>query len=127
MELNNVFLERLGVTLSEWRDDFVKLELLLSADHSNRTGVAQGGVIATLLDAACGYAGLFWPDENRLEHSTTITLSVNYIAPVEIFSMVTAVGEVTGRGRNIYFSSAKVYSPTGNVIAMAQGAFKRQK
>ena len=127
MELNNTFLERLGVTLTEWREDFVRLELHLSEDHSNRTGIAQGGVIATLLDAACGYAGLFSLDSNRQEHSSTITLSINYVAPAEIFSTVTAVGEVTGKGKNIYFSQAKIYSKSDLVIATAQGAFKRRK
>lgn len=126
MELSNAFLERLGVTLTEWRDDFVKMELLLSNEHSNRTGIAQGGVIATLLDAACGYAGLFSLDKNRPEHSTTITLSINFVAPAEILSTITAVGEVTGKGKNIYYSTGRIYSSTGIVIATAQGAFKRR-
>lgn len=126
MELNNTFLQRLGVTLTAWKEDHVELALLLSDEYSNRTGIAQGGVIATLLDAACGYAGLFSLDEDRLEHSSTITLSINYIAPAEIGSTIVAVGEVTGKGRSIYYSSARIYGPAGLVIATAQGAFKRR-
>lgn len=127
MELNNAFLERLGVTLADWKEGYVRFELLLSDEHSNRTGIAQGGVLATLLDAACGYAGLYSADAGRLEHSSTITLSISYLAPATIPSAITAVGEVTGGGHSIYFSSARIHCADGHLLATAQGAFKRRK
>jgi uncharacterized protein (TIGR00369 family) len=125
MELNNPFLERLGITLADWREGHVELRLLLADAHGNRTGIAQGGVIATLLDAACGYAGLFSPQYERQEDATTITLSINYIAPAKLFEPVFAVGWVTGQGRSIYYATAEVLDEKRNRIATAQGAFKR--
>jgi len=39
---------------------------------------------------------------------------------------VQARGRVTGGGRHIYFASAELTDPQGEVIATAQGTFKRQ-
>jgi uncharacterized protein (TIGR00369 family) len=124
MELNNPFLERLGVTLADWREDHVELRLHPTEVHGNRTGIAQGGVVAALLDAACGYAGLFAPDGTEQEHATTITLSISYIAPAKLFEPLYVHGRVTGWGQSIYYSSAEARDKSGAVIASAQGAFK---
>lgn len=126
MELNNPYLQRLGITLADWREGHVELRLLLIEEHGNRSGIAQGGVIATLLDAACGYAGLFSPQREQREDATTITLSINYIAPAKLFKSVSANGRVTGQGRSIYYACAEAFDEDRNVIATAQGAFKRQ-
>lgn len=125
MELNNPFLERLGVALVEWREGFVELRLVPNEEHGNRTGIAQGGVIATLLDAGCGYAGLFPSDGAEDRHATTITLSISYIAPAKLFEPVRVIGRVTGQGKSIYYASGEVRKEDGTMIASAQGAFKR--
>lgn len=126
MELNNPFLERIGVTLIDWQEGYVELRLVPTEEHGNRTGVAQGGVVATLLDAACGYAGLYAPLGAEHEHATTITLSISYIAPARLFEPLHVVGRVTGQGRSIYYASAEARKADGSVVASAQGAFKRR-
>ncbi len=44
-----------------WRENYVELALLLDERHRNRSGIAHGGVIATLIDAAGGFAGAWCP------------------------------------------------------------------
>jgi uncharacterized protein (TIGR00369 family) len=56
--LANPLLQDLGVELVAWRQGLCELELVVAERHLNRRGQLQGGVTATLLDAACGYAGL---------------------------------------------------------------------
>ncbi len=126
MQLNNPFLERLGVTLVAW--DLAGVELALSPGdaHGNRTGIVQGGVIATLMDAACGYAGLYAPAGQALRHSTTITLTINYVAPARLGERLRIVGQVLGQGRKIYFAAAEARMPDGTLVASAQGSFKRR-
>lgn len=127
MELNNPFLERLGVRLNAWREGYVELCLLPTEAHSNRIGIVQGGVIASLLDTACGYAGLFSEPGAEPQHAITITLTISYVAPAGLCEPLTVAGQVTGQGRSIYFSSAEARTVSGTLVASAQGAFKRTR
>jgi uncharacterized protein (TIGR00369 family) len=121
--LDNPLLEDLGVRLVAWREGECELELPLQPRHLNRRGRVQGGVMATLLDAACGYAGLLSPHSSEPAEASTITLTVNYLAKLST-GIVRAVGRRTGGGRNIYFSSGELYAPDGTLAAMAQGSFR---
>jgi uncharacterized protein (TIGR00369 family) len=122
--LDNPLLEDLGVRIVAWREGFCELALPLQGRHLNRRGRVQGGVIATLLDAACGYAGLLSPSSSQPAEGATITLTVNYLAKLTA-GTVRAVGRSTGGGRSIYFSSGELYSPEGMLAATAQGSFRR--
>lgn len=57
--LDNPFLEMLDVRLIAWRDGYAEMVMPVDARKLNRQGVVQGGAVATLLDAASGYAGIF--------------------------------------------------------------------
>ena len=57
--LDNPFLETLGIQRSAWREGFAEFQLRVQPALLNRQQILQGGVIATMLDAACGYAGLY--------------------------------------------------------------------
>jgi uncharacterized protein (TIGR00369 family) len=119
----NPFLDALGVRLSKLERGFAEFELELEPRHLNRSGSLQGGVSATLLDAACGYATL-QDESGKLGDALTLMLSISYLAKVSK-GKVRAVAEVTGAGKSICFCSGKLVSDTGEVIATAQGTFKR--
>lgn len=121
--LDNPLLEDLGVRMLAWWEGWCELELPLQPRHLNRRGRVQGGVTATLLDAACGYAGLV-SSSGRPTEAATISLTVNYLAPLET-GIVRAIGRVTGGGRNIYFASGELHGPDGRLAATAQGSFRR--
>lgn len=122
--LDNPLLEDLGVRIVAWREGHCELELPLAARHLNRRGRVQGGVVATLLDAACGYAGLLSAGSPQAAEGATITLTVNYLAKLTT-GTVRAVGRRTGGGRNIWFSSGELYAPEGTLAATAQGSFRK--
>ena len=81
-------------------------------------------MVATLLDAACGYAGLAGSEGAGLGNAVTVTLAISYIAKVRAGRLL-ATGQVTKMGRSVYFSSGELVSTSGDLIATAQGAFKR--
>lgn len=122
--LDNPLLEDLGVCIVAWREDFCELALPLQPRHLNRRGRVQGGVVATLLDAACGYAGLLSSTSSEVAEGATITLTVNYLAKLTT-GTVRAVGRRTGGGRNIYFASGELYAADGTLAATAQGSFRK--
>lgn len=105
-----------------------EFDLLVDHRHTNRQGILQGGVLATMLDAACGYAGLH--DGTSVAEgvgegqAVTLSLMVNYLARVE-GGRLRAVGTVTGGGKRIYFANGVVHAGDGTVVATAQGSFKR--
>ncbi|WP_059412549.1 PaaI family thioesterase [Cupriavidus basilensis] len=122
--LENPFLESLDVTIVAWEPDLVRMSLTPQPAHLNNTGVVQGGILATLLDAAGGYAGLF-PEGGVRRAATTISLNVNYVASGKL-ELLTVVGRRVGGGRRVFFSHAEVTDSQGRVIATAQAAFRRK-
>lgn len=119
---DNPFLASLGAHIEEWVDDQVPISLAVQPAHLNQQGVMQGGLVCSLLDTACGYAGISTNDPARAQ-GVTISLAINFLGSVR-GGTVTTVCKVTGRGRKIYFSQAEIQSPDGTVIATAQGSFK---
>jgi len=122
---DNPMLEHLGIRLVEVGAGRAAFEIDIDARHLNRQGSLQGGVAATLLDAACGYAGLADGDGGgALGHAVTVMLSIGYLAKVSS-GRLRAAGHVTKMGRSTYFASGELVSAAGETIATAQGAFKR--
>ncbi|WP_236702202.1 PaaI family thioesterase [Cupriavidus basilensis] len=122
--LENPFLESLNLTIVEWQPDLVRMSLMPQAAHLNNTGVVQGGILATLLDAAGGYAGLF-PENGVRRAATTISLNVNYVSSAQVEPLL-VVGRRVGGGRRVFFSNAEVTDSQGRLIATAQAAFRRK-
>ena len=121
---DNPLLEYLGIRLVDVGAGRAAFEIDVQRRHLNRQGSLQGGVAATLLDAACGYAGLAGADGSELGNAVTLTLAISYIAKVRAGRLV-AHGRVTKMGRSVYFSHAELVGASGDLIATAQGAFKR--
>ncbi len=121
--VENPFLEMLGIRLVRWEASLAEFELLLKQQHLNRQGILQGGVTATLLDAACGYSGLFVPDDAIPVHAATLSLSINFVSAAHNGTL-RAIGRRSGGGRNIFFADGFLHSENGTLIASAHGAFK---
>ena len=51
----------LGFKLVEWTAQSAVMELPIQPIHLNRSNTLHGGILATLIDAACGYAGVWMP------------------------------------------------------------------
>lgn len=119
----NPFLARLRIVRTAWREGYAEFRLPVEPSLLNRDRVLQGGVLATLLDAACGYAGLFSSDPNAPLHGVTLSLTLNYLAP-GIGTTVVAKGFVERRGSRVYFSRGEAWADERVLVATAQGTFK---
>lgn len=123
-QLDNPLLEFLGVRMLDWQPDRCSFGLDIEPRHLNRTRSLHGGVIATLLDAACGYSGLYSADPDTSQNAVTIMLNISYMSKVDA-GHITVTGRVTGSGHRIYFASAELRHESGKLVATAQGTFKR--
>ena len=124
IRLDNPLLEFLGVELVSAGPRASAFALTLAPQHLNRQASLHGGLTATLLDAACGYAGLVLEEGDAPAPTLTISLAVNYIGKANRGRIV-ATGRVTSAGRKIFFSSAELRAEDGRLLATAQGSFKR--
>lgn len=122
-EPHNPFLELLGARRTEWRDGYAEFEVQVRPALLNRQGVLQGGLIATLLDAACGYAGLYAPDTAQPLHGLTLSLTCNFLDRGK-GERILARGWLERRGGSIYFSRGELWVDESILVATAQGAFK---
>lgn len=122
--IRNPLLDHLGVRLLRWEPDMAEFGLRIGERHLNRQGRLHGGVIATMLDVCCGYAGLKQGPGKVAGGALTVTLNISYLAGVDTGDVV-ARGKVVGGGRSVYFASGEVLASDGRLIATAQGAFKR--
>lgn len=114
----------LGYRLVDWGVGACEIELEMRPHHLNSQGFAHGGVLMSLLDSACGACGSTQPPPAPRAMSVTVSLSVNFIRPMR-GTVLRAQGQMTGGGRSIYFAQANVLNEAGQLIAAANGAFKR--
>jgi uncharacterized protein (TIGR00369 family) len=120
---HNPFLTLLGVKLERWEDGRAEFSCELRPELMNRSGAVQGGVIATLIDVACGYSGLYSEVPGEERHAVTITLTVSFANRADS-GMLRAVGTRYGGGRKVYFSRAEIFDGKGTLIAAGQCAHK---
>lgn len=122
--IDNPLLRHLGIELAEATAGRAVFCIDIDPRHLNRQGSLQGGVAATLLDAACGYAGLVGADGRVQGNAVTVMLNVAYLRRADSGRLL-ASGTVTRAGRSMYFAAGELATETGELIATAQGAFKR--
>ena len=87
-------------------------------------GCLHGGMTATLLDVACGYAGLHTGEVNVEMSGVTVMLNISYLNFVRGGAVI-AKGVCSRKGRRIYFSEATLSSEDGELLATAHGCFKQ--
>lgn len=122
--MKNPLLDHLGIVLTEMKPGSAAFALAIAPQHLNLQGRLQGGIIATLLDAACGYAVLLGDDGAQAFNAVTVSLNVAYSSGVSE-GTVTARGRVTGGGRRIVLATGEVTSESGTLIASAQAVLSR--
>ncbi len=117
------FQHLMGYRLESWAPDYAALRYEVAPVHLNRTGRLHGGVLATLLDTAAGYAGCHSETPGERRAAVTLTLSVNFVSAVNAGSLLIEARR-TGGGRSIYFADASAKDAQGKLNATASGSFK---
>ncbi|WP_290635642.1 PaaI family thioesterase [Aquisalimonas sp.] len=113
----------MGHQLVEWEKDRAVLELDVQPKHLNRSGVLHGGVLSTLLDAVCGFAGCYADDPAEHRGAITLSLTVSFTGQVNS-GRIRAVGRRRAGGRRIYAATGEVFSESGELIALGEGTFR---
>ena len=113
-----------GYRLVAWRAGYAEVALTLEAQHLNRTGVPHGGVLTTLIDTACGYAGVHAEPPAKPRRAVTLALSAQFVGRAGAGSSLRAIARQTGGGRRIFFTICEVLDEAGNLIAQGEATFR---
>lgn len=112
----------LGFRLTDWREGFAEICVDIAEVHKNRQGGVHGGTMATLIDAATGFCGIFEPDPDKRRGNVTVSLTTNFVGRPKGKRLICAA-RVVKAGRRIYFSAAEVKDELGNLIATADAIY----
>jgi uncharacterized protein (TIGR00369 family) len=118
------YAELIGYQLVEKAKDFARLKLLIEPRHLNRMEVPHGGVMATLLDSATGFAVAFAGGPDRVIRAVTLSMNVQFIGQGKVGETVIAEGHRVGGGKTIAFAKAEVRSESGAVIARGDAVYR---
>lgn len=118
------FADLVGYELVTWRDDLTEVALTVAEHHLNRSGVMHGGVLATLVDTACGYAGCYSAEARPGRRAFTLSLTTSFIGAGQLGQRLTARARRSGGGKTVFFADCEVTDQDGRVIGSGQGTFK---
>jgi uncharacterized protein (TIGR00369 family) len=109
------FLDMIQTEVEDWRDGYARIAVALRPELLNRAGVPHGGLIATLLDHASSFCGLYCTQPGNRRYGMTLSLSCDFIGQ-STGGRLTAIGVLTKSGRSVYFSSAEVLDSEGKLL-----------
>ena len=115
--------KHLGYAVTGWAEDWARVEMEVGDHVLNRQGLPHGGIHATLMDTAMGYAGCYTGDPDRRQNALTLSMSLNYIGRPNGKRLI-AEGRKVGGGRATFFAEAEVRDETGVLLSTATGVFR---
>lgn len=116
----------LGFSMTGWSPDYARIQLPLAPYLMNRQGLPHGGIHATLLDTAMGFAGCYTGDPERSQMALTLSMTVNYLAQAK-GAVLIAEGWRTGGGKTSYFAKGEIRDDSGTLVATATGVFRYRR
>lgn len=118
------YAELIGYELIEKARDFARLRLVVGPQHLNRMQVPHGGVLATVLDSATGFAVAFADGPDKVLKAVTITMNVQFVGQARSGDTIFATGRRIGGGRTIAFANAEVVTQAGILVAKCDATYR---
>jgi len=103
---------------------YAEVSLTVGPQHLNRLGVLHGGVMATLIDSATGFAVAFAESPDRLKPAVTLTLNTQFLGPAVLGDNLVAVAKRIGGGKTIAYATAEVRRSDGVVVGRGDAVYR---
>ncbi len=116
------FRKWLGVEYAVMEDGHAVVRLPLTDDMRNPRGVAQGGVVAALIDIAMATAASGGNYDTRRRPMVTLEMKINSLAAAA-GDTLTATANVVRAGSRTSAVRCEVHTDKGDVCAAALGTF----
>jgi uncharacterized protein (TIGR00369 family) len=121
---NNHFGKLLGMDFKILSEGLVEYYITIGNDHLATPHAAHGGLVASLVDAALGVAGLSAVHADNKVVST-VEYKTNFMSPALLGDTLIATGKVEQKGKRILIISCDVVASNRKhiLIAKALGTF----
>lgn len=119
----SAFARHLGFVLLRAEPGLAVLRCAWRPEFANMAEVAHGGVVASLIDTACGVALTVDAGGRRVGRVVTVSLTLNYLAPFAGGAIV-AEARLVGGGRRLQTAEVRVQAEDGGLVATALGVFR---
>ena len=123
IEIGGPFIALAGPLFSRQRDVGLELGFHVEARHANGMGVCHGGMMATFCDMLLPLTTRSLVPEIGDVFLPTISLHVDYLAPVPVGAWVQGSGQVLHRTQSLVFVQGLV-TADGKPVARASGLLK---
>ncbi|MGF1477060.1 MAG: PaaI family thioesterase [Geminicoccaceae bacterium] len=117
------FVRFLGIRITEWSADHVVLAMAVRPEMLNRSDVLHGGIVASLIDTACGYAGLWVPPGAPPLRALTLSLTTQFTGQAGD-GEVRALGHKKGGGKTTYFAEAEILDENEKLIGFGSATLR---
>lgn len=114
------FWQLLGIEMDDLNPEMVRIKLSMSPSFLNVNRSVHGGIAASMLDSIMGVT---LRHQNYDAKVATISLTIQYIAPILEGTIVYATAKVVNAGRRIASLEAKLESETGKILATGIATF----
>ena len=103
---------------------YAEVSLSVSTKHLNRLGVMHGGVLATLIDTATGFAVAFAESPEKMKPAVTLTLNTQFLGQTQEGDQLVAIGRHIGGGKTIAYASAEVRKADGTLVGRGDAVYR---
>src|SRR4030095_3470295 len=93
--------ELIGYRVRKRDTGYCELELAVEPKHLNRLNVPHGGVLATLVDTAAGFAVALAQGPDKILPAVTLSLSMQFLGQAKVGEVLIATARRIGGGRTI--------------------------
>jgi acyl-CoA thioesterase len=108
--------QALGMTIAEVAPGFARLTMSVRADMANGHAICHGGFIFALADSAFAFAC-----NSHGKPTVAAGVSVDFVAPVPVGDVLTAVARERWRGKRTGVYDIEVTRADGAVVAYVRG------
>jgi uncharacterized protein (TIGR00369 family) len=103
---------------------YAEVSLTVGPKHLNRLGVMHGGVLATLIDTATGFAVAFAETPEKMKPAVTLTLNTQFLGQTQEGDQLIATGRHIGGGKTIAYASAEVRKADGTLVGRGDAVYR---
>lgn len=121
---DSAFLKLLGAEFVGPADGPPAVRVTIREDLLQSLGVAHGGVVGTLVDAAIGAAVAHAISSDR-PNVATLEFKVNFHQPARLGDVLTATAELLHHGRQTFVGSARVTNQRGLLVGSGTATYVR--
>jgi uncharacterized protein (TIGR00369 family) len=117
------FRSLVGYHARVWRENYAEIELDVASQHGNSLGMAHGGVLMTLMDAAMGHAATYTPVKGNVRAVVTLSMTTSFLEAPRA-GLIVAIGRVKSIDNKVATCESEIRGLDGTLFAIAQGSFR---